>query len=140
MSKEVRLPDLGEGVMEGQILRVLVGEGDNVTEDQPLLEVETDKASVEIPSPHTGVVQQVHVTQQQVVNVGDVMVTFAEEDVGGGAGGNNAFETARENDGVRRRGSDRRHRRRPTGGRQDQAGLARRPPTRPPARRRPRHG
>ncbi len=76
MSSEFRLPDLGEGVMEGQILRVLVGEGDHVTEDQPLLEVETDKASVEIPSPHTGIVSGVHITEQQIVNVGDLMVTF----------------------------------------------------------------
>ena len=56
MSSEFRLPDLGEGVTEGQIVRVLVAEGDHVSEDQPLLEVETDKAAVEIPSPHTGVV------------------------------------------------------------------------------------
>ncbi len=76
MSREFRLPDLGEGVMEGQILRVLVGEGDHVTEDQPLLEVETDKASVEIPSPHTGIVSGVHITEQQIVNVGDLLVTF----------------------------------------------------------------
>jgi len=76
MSSEFRLPDLGEGVMEGQILRVLVAEGDHVTEDQPLLEVETDKASVEIPSPHTGIVSGVHITEQQIVNVGDLMVTF----------------------------------------------------------------
>ncbi len=81
MSKqEFRLPDLGEGVTEGQVIRVLVAEGDHVTEDQPLLEVETDKASVEIPSPYTGVVTTVHVTEQQVVNVGDVMVTFGEGD------------------------------------------------------------
>ena len=76
MSREFRLPDLGEGVMEGQILRVFVGEGDHVTEDQPLLEVETDKASVEIPSPHTGIVLGVHITEQQIVNVGDLLVTF----------------------------------------------------------------
>ena len=76
MSSEFRLPDLGEGVSEGQIIRVFVSEGDQVTEDQPLLEVETDKASVEIPSPHTGFVSGVHVTEQQIVNVGDLMVTF----------------------------------------------------------------
>ena len=78
MVREFRLPDLGEGVTEAQIVRVLVSEGDRITEDQPLLEVETDKASVEIPSPHTGVVTGVHVTEQQVVNVGDVLVTFAD--------------------------------------------------------------
>ena len=76
MPKEFRLPDLGEGVTEGQIVRLLIAEGDQVREDQPLFEVETDKASVEIPSPHTGVVTRLHVAEQQVVNVGDVMVTF----------------------------------------------------------------
>ena len=80
MSRAFHLPDLGEGVTEGQIVRVLVAEGDHVIEDQPLLEVETDKAAVEIPSPYTGVVAQVHVTEQQVVNVGDVMVTFAADE------------------------------------------------------------
>jgi pyruvate/2-oxoglutarate dehydrogenase complex dihydrolipoamide acyltransferase (E2) component len=80
MSSKFRLPDLGEGVTEGQIVRVLVAEGDHVIEDQPLMEVETDKAAVEIPSPYTGIVAQVHVTEQQVVNVGDVMVTFAADE------------------------------------------------------------
>jgi pyruvate dehydrogenase E2 component (dihydrolipoamide acetyltransferase) len=76
MATDFRLPDLGEGVHEGEIVRVLVAEGDRVREDQPLLEVETDKASVEIPSPFSGVVTKVHVAPKQVVNVGDVMVTF----------------------------------------------------------------
>ena len=76
MSREFRLPDLGEGVTEGQVVRVLIKEGERVIEDQPLLEVETDKASVEIPSPHTGIVSGVHVTENQLVNVGDVLVTF----------------------------------------------------------------
>ena len=76
MPTDFRLPDLGEGVHEGQIVRLLVAQGDHVKEDQPLLEVETDKASVEIPSPCTGVVTKVHVAEQQVVNVGDVMISF----------------------------------------------------------------
>ncbi|MCH8152626.1 MAG: 2-oxo acid dehydrogenase subunit E2 [Planctomycetes bacterium] len=76
MPTDFRLPDLGEGVHEGQIVRLLVAQGDHVKEDQPLLEVETDKASVEIPSPYTGVVAKVHVAEQQVVNVGDVLISF----------------------------------------------------------------
>ncbi|MCH8005891.1 MAG: 2-oxo acid dehydrogenase subunit E2 [Planctomycetes bacterium] len=79
MPTDFRLPDLGEGVTEGQVVRLLVAEGDQVTEDQPLLEVETDKVSVEIPSPHTGVVAKLHVVEKQVINVGAVMVTFAED-------------------------------------------------------------
>ncbi len=84
MPREFRLPDLGEGVKEGEIVRVLVAEGDLVREDQPLMEVETDKAAVEIPSPFSGVVVRVHVTPKQVVNVGDVMVTFGEDGSGSG--------------------------------------------------------
>lgn len=73
---EFKLPDLGEGVHEGQILAVHVAEGQSITEDELLLEVETDKAAVEIPSPCTGTVVTVHVKDKQLVNVGDVMVTF----------------------------------------------------------------
>ncbi len=76
MSQDFRLPDLGEGVHEGQIVRVFVKEGDYITEDQPLLEVETDKAAVEIPSPFTGTVSVVHVQEHQLVHVGDTMVSF----------------------------------------------------------------
>ena len=50
MTKDFKLPDLGEGVREGQIMRLMVAEGDSIIEDQPLMEVETDKAAVEIPS------------------------------------------------------------------------------------------
>jgi pyruvate dehydrogenase E2 component (dihydrolipoamide acetyltransferase) len=80
MTYEFKLPDLGEGVQEGQVMRLMVAPGDHVTEDQPLMEVETDKAAVEIPSPYTGVVAAIHVSEQQVVNVGEVMVTFADSD------------------------------------------------------------
>jgi len=78
MAREFKLPDLGEGVHEGQIVRLCVKEGETVQEDQPLMEVETDKAAVEIPSPHTGTIARWHVKEQQLVNVGDVMVTFGE--------------------------------------------------------------
>ena len=79
MSRDFKLPDLGEGVHEGQIIKLLVPEGGSVREDQPLMEVETDKAAVEIPSPHTGRVLRWHVRENQVVNVGDVMVTFGAD-------------------------------------------------------------
>jgi pyruvate dehydrogenase E2 component (dihydrolipoamide acetyltransferase) len=74
-----KLPDLGEGVHEGQVLAVHVKEGQSITEDAPLLEVETDKAAVEIPSPCTGIVSTVHIQEKQLVHVGDVMITFATE-------------------------------------------------------------
>ena len=73
---EFKLPDLGEGVHEGQILVVHVVEGQSIAEDELLFEVETDKAAVEIPSPCSGTVVTVHVKDKQIVNVGDVMVTF----------------------------------------------------------------
>lgn len=76
---QFKLPDLGEGVHEGQIVRVHVKEGDSIREDEPLLEVETDKAAVEIPSPFTGVVTKVHVEEQQLVHVGDVMIEVNAE-------------------------------------------------------------
>ena len=76
---DFKLPDLGEGVHEGQILAVHVKEGQTIHEDELLLEVETDKAAVEIPSPCTGIVTSVHVKDKQLVHVGDVLVTFNTE-------------------------------------------------------------
>lgn len=79
MPKVFRLPDLGEGIHEGEIVDVLVKPGESITEGQPLLIVETDKASVEIPSPFTGVVETVHVQPGQVVHVGDSLVTVRDK-------------------------------------------------------------
>ncbi len=73
---DFKLPDLGEGIHEGQILTVHVVEGQSINEDELLMEVETDKAAVEIPSPCTGTIVKVHVQDKQLVHVGDVMVTF----------------------------------------------------------------
>jgi pyruvate dehydrogenase E2 component (dihydrolipoamide acetyltransferase) len=78
MAREFRLPDLGEGLMEAEIVKVLVREGDEIQEDAPLVEVETDKAQVEIPSPVSGRVEKIHVQPGQVVRVGQVLVTFAD--------------------------------------------------------------
>jgi pyruvate dehydrogenase E2 component (dihydrolipoamide acetyltransferase) len=78
MAREFRLPDLGEGISEGEVLKVLVAEGDTVTEDQPLMEIETDKAAVEVPSPCAGRVARIHVSEGDRVTVGSVLVTFAD--------------------------------------------------------------
>jgi pyruvate dehydrogenase E2 component (dihydrolipoamide acetyltransferase) len=91
MAREFVLPDLGEGIAEAQIVRLLVKPGDQVAEDQPLMEVETDKAAVEIPSPFAGIAQEIHVDEGQTVNVGDVMITFADD---GAAGAPAASEAA----------------------------------------------
>ncbi len=79
MAQEFKLPDLGEGIHEGEIVKVLVAVGDQVKEDQPILEVETDKATVEIPSPFTGTVSDVRVSAGDLVNVGDVLIVFDGE-------------------------------------------------------------
>ncbi|MBI1826160.1 MAG: 2-oxo acid dehydrogenase subunit E2 [Planctomycetes bacterium] len=78
MAKEFILPDLGEGIHEAQIVRLLVKPGDQVKADQPLMEVETDKAAVDLPSPFAGVVKDVRVKEGQTVNVGSVVVTFED--------------------------------------------------------------
>ncbi len=79
MSRPFALPDLGEGLTEAEIVKVLVAEGDVIAEDAPLLEVETDKATVEIPSPMAGRVAKIHVQPGQTVKVGAVLVTFDDE-------------------------------------------------------------
>ena len=78
MPRQFTLPDLGEGLTEAEIVAVLVRDGDVIREDAPLLEVETDKAQVEIPSPIGGRVEKIHVTPGQTVKVGAVLVTFSD--------------------------------------------------------------
>ncbi len=76
MSAVFRLPDLGEGIYEGEIIAVLVEPGQQVTEGQPILQIETEKAMVDIPSPYTGIVKEIPVQAGDIVNVGDVLMTF----------------------------------------------------------------
>lgn len=76
---EFKLPDLGEGVHEGQIVAVLVKEGQPIGENEPMLEVETDKAAVEIPSPVAGTVAKINVEAGQTVHVGDVMLVIDDD-------------------------------------------------------------
>ncbi|MFB6136461.1 MAG: 2-oxo acid dehydrogenase subunit E2 [Halobacteriaceae archaeon] len=83
-TRTLELPDVGEGVAEGELVEWLVEPGDAVEEDQPVAEVETDKALVEIPSPVDGVVRELHADPGDVVPVGDSLVTF-EVDEGSGA-------------------------------------------------------
>ena len=80
MSVVFKLPDLGEGIHEGEVLSILVVVGDKVNEGDPIMEVETDKAAVEIPSPFTATVTEIRVKPGMTVNVGDVMVVFDETD------------------------------------------------------------
>src|SRR2546425_6819910 len=90
MARPFVLPDLGEGLTEAEIVKVLVHEGDVIREDAPLLEVETDKAHVEIPSPMGGRVETIHVRPGQTVRVGEVLVTFTEAGSAGDGGAGTA--------------------------------------------------
>jgi pyruvate dehydrogenase E2 component (dihydrolipoamide acetyltransferase) len=74
--QEFRLPDLGEGMQEAEIRRWLIKPGDTVKLDQPMVEVETDKAVVEIPAPLGGRVAELHVQEGQVAKLGEVLVSF----------------------------------------------------------------
>ena len=76
MAYEFRLPDLGEGLTEGEIARWLVQEGQEIAEDDPLVEIATDKTTVEIPSPAGGVVSKILVAEGDVVPVGTVLVVI----------------------------------------------------------------
>jgi pyruvate dehydrogenase E2 component (dihydrolipoamide acetyltransferase) len=76
MAYELKLPDLGEGLTEGEVARWLVSEGQEVAEDDPLVEIQTDKTTVEIPSPAAGKVTQILVEEGKVVPVGTVLVVI----------------------------------------------------------------
>lgn len=88
MIVEFRLPDIGEGVAEGEVVRWFVKEGETIREDQPLVSVLTDKANVEIPSPKSGTVAKIHAAVGEKVKVGGLLVSFEV------AGGTSAPATA----------------------------------------------
>lgn len=77
MAFEFKLPDLGEGLEEGEIVQWLVKEGQTITEDQPMVKVLTDKAEVEIPSPKAGTVKKLHASEGQKVKVGATLIEIA---------------------------------------------------------------
>ena len=78
MAFEFRLPDIGEGVVEGEVVKWLVKAGDSVREDQPMVEVMTDKATVEIPSPKAGTIREIRALEGKICAVGAVMVVIDE--------------------------------------------------------------
>jgi len=95
--EEFRLPDVGEGVAEGELVSWLVAPGDRVEEDQPVAEVETDKALVEVPSRYDGTVEELFVEEGDVVPVGDVIISFrVDEDDAGEASGEDDAPAAGE--------------------------------------------
>lgn len=78
MATEFKLPDLGEGIESGDIISILVQEGDEIAVDQSVVEIETDKATVEVPSNVAGRIAKVHVSVGDTVPVGGVLVTVEE--------------------------------------------------------------
>ena len=79
MAYEFKLPDLGEGLTEGEIARWLVSEGQEVAEDDPLVEIQTDKTTVEVPSPAAGKIARILVAEGDIVPVGTVLVVIGED-------------------------------------------------------------
>jgi pyruvate dehydrogenase E2 component (dihydrolipoamide acetyltransferase) len=76
---EFRLPDVGEGIAEGEVVKWLVKEGDEVKENQPLVEIMTDKVNVEIPSPKQGIIQKLMAKEGEVVKVGQALLSIEEK-------------------------------------------------------------
>src|SRR5215813_12584973 len=78
MAFEFRLPDIGEGVVEGEVVKWHVKAGDPIAVDQPMVEVMTDKATVEIPSPRAGIVRELRAAEGSIAKVGSVMLVIDE--------------------------------------------------------------
>jgi pyruvate dehydrogenase E2 component (dihydrolipoamide acetyltransferase) len=78
MPTEIKLPELGENVVKGDVVRVLVSVGDVIKKDQPLIELETDKATIEVPSSVAGKVTDVRMKAGDKVKIGQVMVVLEE--------------------------------------------------------------
>ncbi|RPJ59586.1 MAG: branched-chain alpha-keto acid dehydrogenase subunit E2 [Acidobacteria bacterium] len=78
MPTELKLPNLGENIHSGNVVRVLVAEGDVITEQQPILEIETDKAAIEVPSPQAGKVVKILVKEGQTIDVGAPVIALEE--------------------------------------------------------------
>jgi pyruvate dehydrogenase E2 component (dihydrolipoamide acetyltransferase) len=83
MPTEFKIPELGENVTAGDVVRVMVKAGDTIAKDQPILELETDKATIEVPSSVSGTVKEIKVKQGDKVNVGQTVLTV--DDDGGAA-------------------------------------------------------
>jgi pyruvate dehydrogenase E2 component (dihydrolipoamide acetyltransferase) len=77
-SREFKLPELGENISQGDLVRLMIAPGTNVAEGQPVMELETDKAVVEVPSSVTGVVKEVKVKEGEKVKVGQVIFTLED--------------------------------------------------------------
>src|SRR6266542_5078505 len=91
MARDFRFPSVGSGLAEGEVVRWLVAVGDRVERDQPLVEIETEKSVIEIPSPFAGVVLRREADEGETIRVGEGLVVIGDEgeapegtDAGGG--------------------------------------------------------
>lgn len=82
MATEFRLPELGENIEKGDLVKILVAVGDTVAKDQAVVELETDKATLEVPSTVAGKVKQIHVKQGDKVKVGQLILTLDDDGAG----------------------------------------------------------
>jgi pyruvate dehydrogenase E2 component (dihydrolipoamide acetyltransferase) len=78
MVTEFKLPELGEDIETGDVINVYVSPGERVSKDQPIMEIETDKAAIEVPAPVGGVITGVHVKEGETINVGQLLITIDE--------------------------------------------------------------
>src|SRR5678815_3247421 len=78
MPTEIKLPELGENIEKGDVVRVLVKVGDVISADQPIAELETDKATIEVPSPIAGAVAEVRIKPGDKVKVGAVLLLVTD--------------------------------------------------------------
>src|SRR5215211_6579600 len=76
MATEIKLPNLGDGIDTGDVLELLVKEGDTIAKDQGIIELETGKATLQVPSSAAGKILKVHVAPGQTVPVGAVLLTL----------------------------------------------------------------
>jgi pyruvate dehydrogenase E2 component (dihydrolipoamide acetyltransferase) len=90
---EFKVPELGENVATGDVTKVLVNVGDTIAREQPVLELETDKATIEVPSSVAGVVKEIRVKRGDKVKVGSVVLTVDAPSSGNGGGGGAAAKT-----------------------------------------------
>ena len=93
MSTEFKIPELGENVSAGDVVRVLVKAGDQLAKDQPVLELETDKATIEVPSNVAGTVKEIKVKAGDKVKVGQLVLTL---DASGAEGAEKAEDAEKE--------------------------------------------
>jgi pyruvate dehydrogenase E2 component (dihydrolipoamide acetyltransferase) len=78
VSKEFKLPELGENISSGDLVRMLVKQGESISEGQPVMELETDKAVIEVPSSVSGKVQDIRVKEGQKVKVGETILIIED--------------------------------------------------------------